>query len=70
MNERCAYSIPDFCSAHGISRTQFYNLLKQKNGPDIMKIGKRTLISVEAAERWREKVTKQSQRAFAEERHA
>lgn len=61
MNKKGAYSIDDFCFMHGISRTLFYKLLKQKKGPDVMKVGRRTLISVEAAQRWREKFTEKSQ---------
>src|SRR5262245_21363299 len=49
-----AYSIPDFCRAHGgISEAYFHNLVKEGLGPDLMKIGSRTLVSVEAAARWR-----------------
>jgi hypothetical protein len=49
-----AYSIPDFCRAHGgLSEAYFHNLVKEGLGPDLMKIGSRTLVSVEAAARWR-----------------
>lgn len=55
--EQQAYSIPQFCSAHCISRALFYVLLKNGQAPDIMKLGRRTLISAEAAEMWRKKIT-------------
>lgn len=49
-----AYSITEFCQAHGgFTRQFFYKLLKQGKGPRLMKIGARTLISVEAAADWR-----------------
>src|SRR5262245_42350504 len=49
-----AYSIPDFCRAHGgISEAYFHALVKEGLGPTLMKVGNRTLISVEAAARWR-----------------
>jgi predicted DNA-binding transcriptional regulator AlpA len=51
--EAKSLSIKNFCLAHGISRTTFYNLVKQNLGPRLMKVGKRTLISVEAAAEWR-----------------
>jgi predicted DNA-binding transcriptional regulator AlpA len=49
-----ALSVAQFCAAHNLSRATFYNLLKAGHGPVIMKVGKRTLISVEAAQRWRD----------------
>ena len=50
---RAAYSVNDFCKAHGISRSLFYKALKEGWGPTIMKCAGRTLISLEAAEEWR-----------------
>jgi len=51
-----AYSIAQFCCHHGISRSLFYRLLHDGLGPRVMKAGKRTLISQEAAEEWRRKM--------------
>jgi hypothetical protein len=53
---RQAYSVDEFCRAHGICRASFYNLRKAGRGPTEMKIGSRTLISVEAAEAWRRRM--------------
>ena len=53
-------NVSDFCESHGISRGHFYRLLKDGLGPDIVKIGKRTLISVESAARWRRRMEQQS----------
>ena len=47
------YSVSEFACQHGISRALFYKLLQQGNGPRIIKVGKRTLITNEAAEEWR-----------------
>jgi len=47
------YSVSDFCREHGISRGLFYNLLRNGRGPRVIKAGRRTLISHEAAEDWR-----------------
>jgi hypothetical protein len=49
-----AYSIHEFCFAHRISVDHYFKLERLGLGPDVMKAGTRTLISVEAAARWRE----------------
>jgi len=46
-------SIPEFCEQENISKSLFYKLLKQGIAPRIMKVGRRTLISIEAATEWR-----------------
>ena len=51
--ELAAFSIYGFCLAHGLSRRKLYYMLEAGEGPRIMKCGTRTLISVEAAQRWR-----------------
>ena len=48
-----AFSIPEFCRRHGISRAHFYNLSKNGAAPVVMRVGRRTLISAEAAAEWR-----------------
>jgi len=50
---RLALSIPEFCSAHGISEGFFYKLKKKGEGPREMKVGARTLITFESAAEWR-----------------
>jgi hypothetical protein len=49
-----AFSIYEFCASHNISKDFYFKLARQGLGPVIMKIGHRTLISVEAAAEWRE----------------
>ena len=44
---RLALSIPEFCKAHGISEGFFFKLKKQGEGPREMKVGARTLITLE-----------------------
>lgn len=51
--ELAAFSVFGFCVAHGLSRSLFYRLLRAGEGPRVMKCGRRTLISVEAARDWR-----------------
>jgi predicted DNA-binding transcriptional regulator AlpA len=48
-----AFSVSEFCQLHRISRALFYIMLRDGRGPRIMKIGKRTLVSAEAAVEWR-----------------
>jgi hypothetical protein len=51
-----AYSIVEFCRAHRVSRAFFYVLQKRGEGPTVMKVGKRTLVSDEAAKDWRQRM--------------
>jgi predicted DNA-binding transcriptional regulator AlpA len=53
---KSAFSVDEFCADHGISRATFYNIRSAGRGPAEMKIGTRTLISVEAAEAWRRRM--------------
>lgn len=54
--EQCdAMTIPVFCARHGISRSTYYNI-PQHERPREMRIGKRVLITKEAAARWREEI--------------
>lgn len=58
--ETRAFSVSEFCTAHGFSRALFYLLLKDGRAPAIMRVGRRTLISAEAAAAWRERMTRES----------
>lgn len=50
-------SIDQFCQAHEISRQFFNKLNKTGGGPAIIKVGRRVLISTEAAAAWRARYT-------------
>ena len=50
------YTIEQFCKVYNISRSKFYLLLNANAAPRIMKVGRRTLISLEAADQWRKKM--------------
>ena len=57
-----AYSVAEFCEAYGVSVPFLYKLWAKGEGPDVMKVGTRTLITFEAADRWShqlERTTKQ-----------
>jgi len=58
--EKLALSIEEFCRSHGISRAKFYLLRDEGRAPRLMKIGTRTLISVEAAAEWRRRMEEAS----------
>jgi predicted DNA-binding transcriptional regulator AlpA len=53
METKDAYSILEFCQRHGLSRSAFYNAVKAQQGPRLMKVGNRVMISRESAEQWR-----------------
>jgi len=53
VDRKAASSIDEFCAAHSISRAMFYKLLKQGNGPRLMNVGTRKLVSDESAAEWR-----------------
>ena len=46
-------SVEEFCRDHGFSKSHFYQLEKDGKAPRSMKLGRRRLISVEAAAEWR-----------------
>ena len=58
--DRVTYTIEDFCAAHGgISKSFFHKIVNEGKGPRLMKIGRRTLISTEAAADWRVQMEKE-----------
>jgi len=60
---KLTFSVEEFCVAHGISRASFYEYLKRGNGPAIMKVGHRTMVSAEAAAEWRRRMEQPKQAA-------
>ena len=58
MSQTLTFTVAQFCRFHHISRACFYDLLREGRGPRTMKVGRRRLISREAAKEWREAVTK------------
>lgn len=51
--QKQSFSIKEFCELHAISRSFFYVLREKGEAPRLMKVGRRTLISAEAAAEWR-----------------
>ena len=52
--DRVNWRVDDFCRAHGIGRTLFYDEVK-RGEIKIIKIGKRTLVSDSEAQAWQER---------------
>ena len=50
---RAVFSVREFCRAHAISQAKYYEMKKEGWGPVEMEVGRRRLISYEAAMRWR-----------------
>jgi predicted DNA-binding transcriptional regulator AlpA len=53
--QRLAYDVPGFCEAVGISRSLFYDLQRNGEGPPITKLGdrhRRSLILASDARTW------------------
>jgi hypothetical protein len=48
-----AFTVSEFCRAHRLSATHYYELKKNGQGPNEIEIGRRRIISFEAAARWR-----------------
>ncbi len=53
MYQHNVFDIKNFCLTHKISRSFLYKLIGEGNGPRLMKLGRRTLISAESAAEWR-----------------
>ena len=48
-----AFGIAEFCERHSLSVSYFFKLARENRAPRCMRIGRRTLISQEAAAAWR-----------------
>jgi predicted DNA-binding transcriptional regulator AlpA len=57
---RVFYTVPEFCRAHAISRSTLYRLVNAGHGPRLTKVGDKTLISIEAARDWAERMERES----------
>lgn len=53
---KATYTVAQFCEDHNLSRSRLYQLIRLGTGPRLMKVGRRTFISVEAAADWRRSV--------------
>ncbi len=51
-NERFALTVAELCAKLPMGRSTFYSLKKRGKAPEIIKVGRRTLITISAVERW------------------
>jgi hypothetical protein len=65
QQSRAAYTINEFCDAHRISRGKLYQLWAEGIGPRWVNVGKKRIISVEAAAAWRIESERKATRASA-----
>jgi hypothetical protein len=61
-----AFSIPEFCLRKSISSALFFKLAREGRGPRVMRVGRRTLITKEAAAAWRRTLEEASDPAISE----
>ena len=57
---REAFSIPEWCDSVGISRAFFYKLPPEEL-PAVIKLGRRSLITRQAADAWQERMTRRAE---------
>ena len=50
------FSIPSFCAAFNVGRTTLYRMWREGEGPDVMRLRRRVVISAQAADAWRRRV--------------
>jgi hypothetical protein len=63
--ERQAYRIVEFCAAHGMSRSKFYELLKLGLGPHVTDIDGVKIVTKEDAAVWRKQSSAASRKSAA-----
>lgn len=61
------FSIAEFCEVHGFTRPLYYELKKQGRGPREMAVGRRRMITQEAAAEWRRRMEAETADAAAGE---
>jgi len=61
--EKQAYSIDEFCQAHGFGRSTYYKLKHDGLAPAEIRVGNKPLITVESAAIWREQMQRRAQAA-------
>ena len=54
------FTVQQFCDNYQIGRNLFYKMVASGTGPALMKVGRRTLISLQAANEWRERVERET----------
>jgi hypothetical protein len=60
-----AMSIHAFCARHDISEDMYFKMQREGWGPRVMRVGARTLISIESAADWRREREEEAENAAA-----
>jgi hypothetical protein len=60
------YTVSGFCATHHIARSFLYILLREGRGPRVMKLGRRTFITREAAAEWRARMEQETLRTSSD----
>lgn len=55
-----SYSVTDLCDLANISKALFYKSIRDGWGPRVTKIGRRTIITADAAETWLKEMEERS----------
>ncbi len=53
MHRKPTMTVEEFCDDHHISKSFFYKIAAEGKGPKMMHVGRRRLITAEAAAEWR-----------------
>jgi hypothetical protein len=56
MDNKQAYSVTAFCQLNSISRALYYKMRAEGKAPTEIRVGRRVLISQEAAAEWRRRM--------------
>lgn len=57
-DQATALTVEEFCEKYRISKSGAYKLIREGNGPKIVKLGRRTLIPTRSASDWFEGLAK------------
>ncbi len=55
-SDRAVSTVEEFCAQHDLARSTFFRLRREDKAPRIMRVGRRVLITHEAAAAWRAKM--------------
>jgi hypothetical protein len=56
LNQLSAMTVDQFCAAHSISRSKFYEFIRLGKGPQCFFVGIQRRISAESATQWRKQM--------------
>jgi len=59
------FTIPEWCKAYRVCRATFYNLQKNGQGPAVIKIGNRSIVTYRASRKWEDERLEASRKVIA-----